>query len=275
MQVLKIILVATILIILLILANGLFINFLNSESSVKNNILSALDKDNLKLSQANANNALSNVNYALITQKNIFGNLSNNQEDKDVESSRPSSDIPLALIGTVITTGSAPYAIIENTKENLQDAFSTGDSVFELATLVAIYKNKVEIRRNGIIETLEIDAFDSDGQDDEQSGNILYLDAKEVQAALSNLPEVMTHARAIPYWQEGQAVGVRLFSIKQGSIFEKVGLKNGDILKNINGKQLGDFSKAMGLFEELKNETSLSINLERNKEEMNLHYKIR
>ena len=273
MRILKIALAVVIVIILLILANNLFLNFLNNKSQVKDEITSAINT--FKINTPKTNNTLSNVNYTLITQKNIFGNLTNNQQDNKINEKKPASEAPLALIGTVLTSGSNPYAIIENTKDKLQDAFSINDNIFEIATLVGIYKNKVEINRNGIIETLQIDELNQDSSDDEQSGNIKYLDAAEVQNAISNLPVVMTQARAIPYWQEGKPVGLRLFSIKQDSIFDKVGLKNGDILKNINGRQLGDFSKAMALFEELKNETSLSIQLERNKQPMTLQYKIR
>ena len=273
MRILKIALAVVIVIILLILANNLFLNFLNNKSQVKDEITSAINT--FKINTPKSNNTLANVNYTLITQKNIFGNLINNQQENKANNKKPTSEAPLALIGTVLTSGANPYAIIENTKDKLQDAFSINDNIFEIATLVGIYKNKVEINRNGVIETLQIDDLNQDASDDEQSGNIRYLDAAEVQNAISNLPVVMTQARAIPYWQEGKPVGLRLFSIKQGSIFEKVGLKNGDILKNINGKQLGDFSKAMALFEELKNETSLSIQLERNKQPMTLQYQIR
>ncbi len=183
--------------------------------------------------------------------------------------------MPLALIGTFLTAGNDPYAIIENTKDKNQDAFGVGDNIFKIATLVSIHKNKVEINRDGSIEVLKIDDFDSEASADLDDANTQYLDKGEVDKALSNLPLVMTQARAIPYWQEGKAVGLRLFAIKQGSIFEKIGLKNGDIIKDINGKQLGDFSKAMEIFEELKNETSLRINLERNKQQSVLQYKIR
>ncbi len=273
LHILRIVLVVVIIIILLTLSFELITNFSENKDKVKEDIITSLN--NIKAPTAETNNTLTNVNYTLITQKNIFGNLSTIVKQDSTKDNKPATQAPLALIGTVLTSGASPYAIIENTKEKIQDAFSVNDNVFEYATLVGIYKNRVEIDRNGIIEILKIDDIDSGSGDDEQSGNIQYLDAAEVQNAISNLPVVMTQARAIPYWQEGKPVGLRLFSIKKNSIFEKVGLKNGDILKNINGRQLGDFSKAMALFEELKNETSLSIELERNKTPMTLQYKIR
>lgn len=271
--ILKILLIITVAIIALYLAFDVYDNKGKDATSVKNEIISQIAKINLKPEKSA--NTLSNVNYTLITQKNIFGNLNSNQEKEKVKDEKPQSNSPLTLIGTFITSGADSYAIIENAKDKLQDTFGLNENVFEMGTLAGIYKNKVEINRNGVIEVLKIEDNDSESSEDELSGNIQYLDANEVQEAISNLPTVMTQARAIPYWQEGKAVGLRIFAIKKDSIFEKVGLKNGDILKNINGKQLGDFSKAMALFEELKNETSLSINLERNKKDMTLQYKIK
>ena len=36
--------------------------------------------------------------------------------------------------------------------------------------------------------------------------------------------------RAVPHFEGGQSTGFRLFAIRQGSLFDKIGLKNGDIL---------------------------------------------
>lgn len=257
----------------LMIAKAVFDNALENRITIKNEMQKGLQKNEIEISKGKAKKQ-SNVNYTVILQKNIFGNL-NDTGSSSSNFTKTSSQMPLALIGTFLTSGNDPYAIIENTKDKNQDAFGVGDNIFKIATLVSIHKNKVEINRDGSIEVLKIDDFDSDAASELDDANTQYLDKGEVDKALSNLPLVMTQARAIPYWQEGKAIGLRLFAIKQGSIFEKIGLKNGDIIKDINGKQLGDFSKAMEIFEELKNETSLRINLERNKQQSVLQYKIR
>jgi general secretion pathway protein C len=68
---------------------------------------------------------------------------------------------------------------------------------------------------------------------------------------------------------------LRLFAIKTGSLYEKVGLRNGDILKSINGNSLGDISQALKLFEKLKEERSITLLLERAKKEREFRYTIR
>ncbi len=273
MHVLKICLIFFALLIFLIIGTNITKLVLNGSSFIKDEVSSSIktSKDNLK----KIKNSISHVNYTLITEKNIFGNLTTAGDNQQENTTLTQDDIPLALIGTILTKGSTPYAIIEETKNKLQDTFTVGNSVFSIGTLTAILKNKVEIKINGEIKILTIDDFDSDMDEDMGDGPVMYLDATEVKNTLDNLPAVMTQARAIPFWQGGKPVGLRLFAIKSGSIFEKLGLKNGDILKDINGKKLGDFSKAMEIFEDLKNETSLKIQLERSKQETTLQYKIR
>ena len=48
-----------------------------------------------------------------------------------------------------------------------------------------------------------------------------------------------------------------------------------NILKNINGNSLSDISQAMRLFETLREERSISMSLERNREDKEFHYQIR
>ena len=86
---------------------------------------------------------------------------------------------------------------------------------------------------------------------------------------------LLTQARAVPYFRDGRAAGLRLFAVKSGSLYEKLGLKNGDILKTINGSSLADLSQAMQLFEKLKSERSIGITLERNSEDKEFKYEIR
>jgi hypothetical protein len=54
-----------------------------------------------------------------------------------------------------------------------------------------------------------------------------------------------------------------------------ISIKNGDILETINGNQLGDFSQALKLFEQLKSERSLRLVLERNMQPITYNYVIR
>ena len=185
--------------------------------------------------------------------------------------------VPLSLIGTFTGGGAEPYAIIEDGRKRTQDVFIIGDSIFGEAVLKVVYADKVEIDRAGNREILALDDAKKGGgapTDSSAGGSTVAVNQGELQEALSNLPLLLTQARAVPYFQDGKSVGLRLFAIKTGSLFEKIGLQNGDILKSINGSSLGDMTQAIGLFEQLRSQKNLTVVLERRRQEQTINYTI-
>lgn len=193
---------------------------------------------------------------------------------------KPPSPVQLGLIGTVVTVGETPYAIIEDQKKSTQDVFMVGDDVYGAGSLKTITPDKVEIDQDGQILTLVIDETAPKGGDlkggiASMGGDEYAVDETELNSALENLNLLLTQARAVPYFKDGKSVGLRLFAIRPGSLYEKVGLVNGDILKTINNNDLGDFTQAIKLFEKLKEERSISLTLERDGKDRTFRYSIR
>ena len=60
-----------------------------------------------------------------------------------------------------------------------------------------------------------------------------------------------------------------------GLFNEKLGMKDNDIIKRVNGQDLDSFEKATGLFTALRNEKTISIDLVRNGTRINYSYEIR
>jgi general secretion pathway protein C len=89
------------------------------------------------------------------------------------------------------------------------------------------------------------------------------VDRREVENAVANLNEVITQARAVPVLSEGKSTGFKLFSIRQGSIFQKIGLLDGDIVQRVNDTELTDPSKAVGLLEEIQSMGQIRVNFVR------------
>jgi general secretion pathway protein C len=50
-----------------------------------------------------------------------------------------------------------------------------------------------------------------------------------------NPATLFAQARILPKYENGQMVGVQLNAIKPGSMFEQIGIKNGDVIKELNG----------------------------------------
>jgi general secretion pathway protein C len=216
-------------------------------------------------------------NWKIISDTKVFGTLGG--PPVATNTAPPPSPLSLTLIGTFVTDGQEPYAIIEDKKKQTQDMFLLGDSIFEQATLKKIHQDRVEIERLGKLEVLRLDDFgggDSPtGDGISSNGDDFVVDEAELDKGLENLPLLLTQARAVPYFKDGRSIGLRLFAIKTGSLYEKIGLKNGDILKSINGNSLADITQALKLFEQLKQERSINLVLEREKQDREFKYTIR
>ncbi|HYD48079.1 MAG TPA: type II secretion system protein GspC [Terriglobales bacterium] len=101
------------------------------------------------------------------------------------------------------------------------------------------------------------------------------IDQAEVNASLDNMNQLVTQIRAVPHFQGGESTGFRLFAIRQNSIFDRIGLRNGDIIHSVNGTEISDPAKGMALFQQLRGQSQFTVNITRNKEAKTLTYSIR
>ncbi len=218
-----------------------------------------------------------NLPFGKIAKAEIFGKIGVPEAVSPVVRTAPVSTVSLKLIGTFVTDGENGTAIIEDSKKpGSQDVFGLNESVFGEAKLTAVFADKVEIEREGKREILMLDDTPSAGGSAAASGEgTVVVDETELDNALANLPLLLTQARAVPYFKDGKSIGLRLFAIRHGSLFEKIGLQNGDILKEINGSSLGDITQAVKLFEKLKEQRDISVTLERQRQDQTFRYLIR
>lgn len=100
----------------------------------------------------------------------------------------------------------------------------------------------------------------------------------QIDQALSNLNELFTQARMVPNFvdKDGQRVvdGFRVFQIKPGGIFQKLGIYNGDILRSINGVQMDNVERAFELLQQLRFENRFEIEILRGQQNVNMRYQI-
>ena len=71
-----------------------------------------------------------------------------------------------------------------------------------------------------------------------------------------------------------ELTGFSISFIKKGSLFEKLGVKRGDVIKMINGQEINSYQAAMNFYKELPNMNNLTLVIERGKEEMELEYEV-
>jgi general secretion pathway protein C len=101
------------------------------------------------------------------------------------------------------------------------------------------------------------------------------VDQQEVLASTENIGQILTQARALPDVEQGKTVGFRLSEIVPGSIYEKIGLQNGDVVQRVNSQEVDDPSKFFQLYQGLRNERNITIDLLRGGQRQTLNYDIR
>ncbi len=97
----------------------------------------------------------------------------------------------------------------------------------------------------------------------------------EIDKTLSNLNDVAMQARIVPAFKDGQAQGFKLFSIRPDSIYTKIGIQNGDVIKRINGYDLNSPEKALEIYSKLRDTSRIDIEIERNGAALRKTYNVR
>lgn len=100
------------------------------------------------------------------------------------------------------------------------------------------------------------------------------VDQREIDEALQNLDRLYTDIRAVPNFSGGKVSGMKILSIKGDSLFAKLGLRRGDILQRINGVEL-DVKKGFEIFNQLKEQKNLTLDLIRQGQQTTMEYEIR
>ena len=92
---------------------------------------------------------------------------------------------------------------------------------------------------------------------------------------MDDLPKLLSQARAVPNLVNGAMNGFRLDYIAPSSFYEKIGLKYGDILQQVNGVDIRDPSTILTLFQQLRNERTVKLDVLRNNQRTTMNFEIR
>jgi general secretion pathway protein C len=215
--------------------------------------------------------------YSSILDRGLFG------EGKGPSSGPAASSSVYKLIGT-IEGDSFAGAVLED---------STGQTFFRIhqklpdgSTIIKVQKTKITLRKP------DGPTFDLEVADDTKivtmpkagpngpgvkrvSDGKWMVDQREMLASTENMSQILTQARALPYMESGKTVGFRISEIVPGSIYEKIGLQNGDVIQRVNAQDVDDPAKFFQLYQGLRTERNITIDLLRGGQRQTLNYEIR
>jgi general secretion pathway protein C len=105
--------------------------------------------------------------------------------------------------------------------------------------------------------------------------NVFAIDEAGVAQLAGNINQFMTHIRLVPYFESNQSAGYRIASIRPGTAFEKLGFQGGDVLQQVNGVNLSSPEKMYTIFQNLKDEKQVTVDIIRQGQKSTLKYEIR
>lgn len=77
----------------------------------------------------------------------------------------------------------------------------------------------------------------------------------------NELSKILMQAAAVPFYQNGYLEGFKLVEIDEGSIYDQIGLENGDIVTEINGQRLSDVGRAVKVLNSMREESRAEVRL--------------
>jgi len=229
-----------------------------------------------------------------LKQLNLFGVYNEQKQVKEVlVKDAPETKLRLTLSGTVASDdASIAAAIIENNGK--QETYGIGDKITGTrATLESVATDRVLIKQSGRLETLMLDGFKYSSPQsavnvaprqaptkqkksnrantpqvlDQRNNRALSQSAKQLKNDISNNPGKITdYLKIVPKRRSGSIVGYQLMPGKKPEFFQSSGLKSGDVAVQMNGLDLTIPSEAAQALKAIKQETELSLLIDRNGE---------
>lgn len=231
---------------------------------------------------------LSRASYSAIVDRDVFNAV---KQAAPAPAAPVAVDLHIKLLGTSELSSAKPFAVIEDERDHQQSLYRLGDEIPDAGILVSVEKKRVLINHDGELKALEISddapavmaaipraaAFSPHPEPGirRSAPNQYTVDRATVDHNLNNMGPLLTQMRALPNIENGKTDGFRLSEIQQGSLFQQMGLQDGDIIKNVSGQQLNDPMRALELLSVLQNQQSIVIGVVRNGQPMQLNYQIR
>ena len=249
-----------------------------------------MQEEAVKLGEKPAADARPLEDYAVITERHLFGGTSQGlaepaPEEIVLDDMPVAVSLGLKLVGTVVASEpEESSAIIEDRSTRKQEVYHEGDRVKQ-ALIKRILRHNVVINTGRRDEVLTMIPEESSGKTPAPeraprtrwrpaAGSSVRLDREELESQMANLNELMQQVRIRPFMEGKQPAGFLVSNIKPGSLFSKMGLRNGDVIQGVNGEAITTPDQAIELYESLMEGGEISLEIKRGRRKQNLRYEV-
>jgi type II secretion system protein C len=202
------------------------------------------------------------------------------------------SSLPLQLLATMESDDPAwSMATIHHLDTNVLGPYTANEQVRPGVTIVAVERGRVVILNQGRREYIALGATPPpaapvkpakpvedagaskpgnsvaiDGAEQAincSSENACTVDRRFVEQLMQSPQQLMSQARMFPVTRDGETAGFRVSGVRKGSLATLLGLKNGDVVSEVNGSKLGSIDDALAMVQKLRRANHLSVTVER------------
>ncbi|MCP5093375.1 MAG: type II secretion system protein GspC [Gammaproteobacteria bacterium] len=188
-------------------------------------------------------------------------------EDENLSDTRLTN---LSLKGTVASELAEYSVAIISDGSNEEKVYAVDDPIGSGAKLHAVYADRVVLNENGVLTNLKLPrefAATSAAPVRRTTSNTRQTtrNTQSIQAVVSqNLTKLSDVIRPTPYFVNGQQSGYRVYPGRDRQQFSALGLRPGDLIKDIDGQSLTDPTQAMQVFQSLGTSEQVTVTVERN-----------
>ena len=230
--------------------------------------------------------------YAVIVERNLFRTTDRplvvDQMDPGM---LEATTLQIDLYGTIAGEEGRGYAIIEERDKKKQRLYKVGDRVAG-AVIVKILRNAVVLRvgeKDQVLKKKEIVARGANrlpaaampapaqAPAPEASPRPQARPPQAPPGSPADLASLLTQARVTPHvtaGSSGKPDGVVINEIQPGSLFENVGLANGDIIQEVNGRAVTGVADLVSMYRDLKPGANLSVKVSRTGRQVVLNHTV-
>jgi general secretion pathway protein C len=224
-----------------------------------------------------------NINLA----KNIIGGSKIISPIKQVETHNRVDDIKLK--GTYASAAES-FIVIE---DHLGTTFLYLFEKYVGYKLIEVYDERAVLEKNGIKYDIILESVDeksSSSRGNQTSaksakqtaetkvefipGEPVTLTRSELNSFVKNPNKIWKNIRIQELRKDGTLNGFRVNYVKKGSFFESAGLKSGDVITGIDGKEIQSLSDVMKYYSNVETLDGLSLSVSRGEEELDLEFNV-
>ncbi|MGH7856733.1 MAG: type II secretion system protein N, partial [Candidatus Binatia bacterium] len=202
--------------------------------------------------------------YSVIVERDIFN--PPRPEEPVVEA----PPLKARLLGTGVDANEQRVAIIEDANGD-QRVYRVGEKV-QGRLVKRIERDQVVVDSSGREDVLSVPIPVAElpvllaRAPAENDGDLRNTVLKPIEESVAARQAVVAVPQAEPVLRDGRPAGVRLSVIPRGSLFDEIGLRPGDVVTSVNGKQVREPLAMVSMFRTLKRTADLAIDVLRNSE---------